>query len=73
MVGEQSWAGGKVLTHNGSNTTWYASIWVAPAREFATLVATNFGGSGAEAACQEASVELIKSVEFVPRGRARNR
>jgi CubicO group peptidase (beta-lactamase class C family) len=69
LVVDRSWAGGKALNHNGSNTSWYVSIWIAPAREFATMVATNQGGNAAEAACEEASIELIKAVEFLPRPR----
>ncbi len=58
-VVERSWARGKTLSHNGSNTYWYASIWIIPARDLATLVATNQAGSAAEAACEDATRELI--------------
>ncbi len=27
----ESWAGGMTLSHNGSNTSWYMTIWLAPA------------------------------------------
>jgi CubicO group peptidase (beta-lactamase class C family) len=69
LVLDRSWAGGKALNHNGSNMSWYASIWVAPVLDFATLVATNQGGSTAEAACEEATVELIKAVDYLRRSR----
>jgi CubicO group peptidase (beta-lactamase class C family) len=73
FVLERSWAGGKALNHNGSNLSWYASIWIAPQRDFATLVATNQGGDAAAAACDEASQELIKFAEYSPLRRPRRR
>jgi CubicO group peptidase (beta-lactamase class C family) len=59
IVLDRSWAGGRALTHSGSNTSWYCTIWIAPGRGFATLVATNLGGDTAAAACELASQELI--------------
>ena len=44
---ERSWGGGRVLTHDGTNTMNYAIAWVAPEKNFAVLVATNRGGDGA--------------------------
>jgi len=58
-VGERDWAGGRVLTHNGSNTMWFAVVWIAPARDFAVLVACNKGGGPAAKACDEAASALI--------------
>ena len=46
MVVDRPWAGGRALTHSGSNTMWYATIWIAPKRDFAVLVATNAGSPG---------------------------
>ena len=60
MAVDRPWAGGKALTHSGSNTMWYCTIWLAPARDFGILVATNKGGDGAVKACDEASGELIR-------------
>ena len=34
MVVDRPWAGGKALTHSGSNTMWYCTIWLAPAPRF---------------------------------------
>ena len=59
MVVKRPWAGGTALTHSGSNTMWYATIWLAPGRDFGTLVATNQGGEGASKACAKASEGLI--------------
>lgn len=43
LVRERKWAGGTTLTHAGSNTFWFADIWLAPARGNAYLAATNRG------------------------------
>ena len=48
------------LNHDGSNTTWYCTIWLAPARDRGFLVATNAGGDQASKACDEAIGELIR-------------
>jgi CubicO group peptidase (beta-lactamase class C family) len=60
IVVDRPWAGGKALSHSGSNTMWYCTIWLAPARDFGVLVATNRGGDRASKACDEASGELIR-------------
>jgi CubicO group peptidase (beta-lactamase class C family) len=36
-------SGGRVLYHHGSNRAWYATVWLAPQRNFAILVFTNAG------------------------------
>ena len=42
MIAEgQPWAGGPALTHNGSNTMWMATAWLAPAKDFAVLITCN--------------------------------
>jgi CubicO group peptidase (beta-lactamase class C family) len=64
---ERTWAGGRALNHNGSNTAWFATIWLAPARDFAILVAANQGGPVAQTATDEAAVELIRSIDYLAR------
>ncbi|MBI1851207.1 MAG: beta-lactamase family protein [Planctomycetes bacterium] len=59
-ITERDWAGGRVLTHNGSNTMWFCVTWIAPKRDFAVLVACNRGGDEAAKACDEASWALIE-------------
>jgi len=59
-VTKRDWAGGKVLTHSGSNTMSYAVVWMAPKRNFAVLVASNQGGGEVEKGCDEACWTLIK-------------
>jgi CubicO group peptidase (beta-lactamase class C family) len=65
IVCERSWADGRALSHSGSNLSWYVTIWLAPARNFATLVATNQGDDHAKIACDEASTELIKAIGYL--------
>jgi CubicO group peptidase (beta-lactamase class C family) len=62
IVTERSWAGGRALTHSGSNTSWYATVWIAPVRDFAILVATNLGGNSAAKACDQSIGKLLESV-----------
>ena len=59
LVVSRPWAGGRALTHSGSNTMWYCTVWVAPARDFAVMVTTNQGDGGAAGACDEAVGQLI--------------
>jgi CubicO group peptidase (beta-lactamase class C family) len=57
---ERGWGGGKVLNHSGSNSMNYATVWMAPRKDFAVLVATNQGGTAAAKACDEVASSLIK-------------
>jgi hypothetical protein len=59
IVVERGWAGGRALNHDGSNTMWYASTWLAPARDFATVAVTNLGGGPTAEACDEIHQGLI--------------
>ena len=59
LVAQRPWAGGRVLTHSGSNTMWYCVTWIAPERDFAVLVTCNQGGDAAAKACDEACAALI--------------
>jgi CubicO group peptidase (beta-lactamase class C family) len=58
-VAERDWAGGTVLNHTGSNTMNYSVIWMAPAKGFAVVAASNRGGDKTAAACDEACSLLI--------------
>lgn len=60
-VEDRPWAGGKALTHAGSNGMWYSVIWLAPQRDFGIIVLTNQGGESAEKACDDVASALIKS------------
>jgi CubicO group peptidase (beta-lactamase class C family) len=60
IVAERSWGGGRVLTHAGSNTVWYAVVWMAPKKGFAVLAACNQGGEAGAMACDDAASALIR-------------
>ena len=62
LVTERPWAGGRALTHAGSNTQNYAVAWMAPAREFAVMIMTNQAGGPTFKACDEAATALISHV-----------
>ncbi|MCB9793728.1 MAG: beta-lactamase family protein [Alphaproteobacteria bacterium] len=59
-VGQRNWADGTVLTHNGSNTMWFAVIWVAPEIDRAFLAATNAASGEAQAATDAAVSAMIQ-------------
>lgn len=60
VVTNRPWGGGTVLTHNGSNTMFFAVMWIAPEKNFAVVVCTNLGGKGAEEAVDNAAAALIR-------------
>jgi len=43
LVVSQSWTGGPALTHGGSNTYWYVTTWLVPAKNAIFAVVTNRG------------------------------
>ncbi len=59
LVVERDWAGGRTLTHSGSNLRWYAVVWMAPEKDFAVIAATNQGADPAAAATDEAAWRMI--------------
>jgi CubicO group peptidase (beta-lactamase class C family) len=58
-VAEREWAGGTAFTHNGSNTMWYATIWVAPEIDRILLVAANAGGETTAKTCDHVAGKLV--------------
>lgn len=60
MRPERAWAGGRVLTHAGSNTMWYCVVWAAPAKGFAVLATCNQGGEDAAKACDDVASALVR-------------
>ena len=55
----RDWAGGKVLTHNGTNNMNYFVAWLAPLKGFAVIAACNQGGDPAAKACDAVCAALI--------------
>jgi hypothetical protein len=43
LIVDRDWAGGRTLTHAGSNGLNYAVAWLAPMRSFAVIAMTNQG------------------------------
>jgi CubicO group peptidase (beta-lactamase class C family) len=60
IVVERGWAGGLALNHNGSNTINYFCAWLAPARGFGVIAATNLGGEGVGQQIDEVVSELVR-------------
>jgi CubicO group peptidase (beta-lactamase class C family) len=59
-VFKRRWAGDRALNHNGSNTMWFVTMWLAPEKNFAVIAATNIAGPDAEKGCDEAASAMIK-------------
>ncbi len=54
MVLRRGWAPGPILMHNGTNTLWFAVVWMSPARDWVMAAITNEGGPKAAQACDAA-------------------
>jgi CubicO group peptidase (beta-lactamase class C family) len=65
LVVDRGWAGGKALTHAGSNTMFYSLIWIAPSKNIAFVVCTNASSSEepdpAQAAAEQVIFKLIQN------------
>jgi len=59
IVTDRPW-GGRVLTHAGSNTMWFAVTWLSPEKNFGVVVCTNLGGGDALQATDAAAWALIQ-------------
>ncbi|MBN1822571.1 MAG: beta-lactamase family protein [Prolixibacteraceae bacterium] len=59
-VVSREWARGIALSHSGSNTMWYTTVWVAPAINRAFFVAANSAGENAAAINDKIIGELIR-------------
>ncbi|MCS7034608.1 MAG: beta-lactamase family protein [Phycisphaerae bacterium] len=66
IVARSPLTGDSALTHDGSNTLWYATIWLWPRLNLAIVVAANQGGDSAAAACH-AALQGILQQELAPR------
>jgi CubicO group peptidase (beta-lactamase class C family) len=59
VCGERTWAAGRILMHNGSNTYWYCVVFLAPRQRRGILAASNLGLS-AEKPCDEALQLMLR-------------
>jgi CubicO group peptidase (beta-lactamase class C family) len=62
LVQERDWAGGNAYWHTGSNSMFYAVMWVAPERDATFVAATNCAHAEADDACNAAVVAMIRRV-----------
>ena len=67
LVGQRPWAKGPqgtgvVLSHAGSNTYWFAVVWIAPERDVVLLSAANAAGQAGPAATDEAVGAVLKGM-----------
>lgn len=60
ITAERPWAGGRCLTHTGSNNANFFVAWLAPLKGFAVIAATNQAGEAAAKACDDACSLLIQ-------------
>lgn len=60
IVTERPWAQGSALTHAGSNTSWYCTIWIAPKIQRAYYVATNGAKDDTPKICDQWIGDLIR-------------
>jgi hypothetical protein len=59
IVSEREWAGGRILTHNGSNTLWFCVVFLAPEQKRGVLAASNYGLAAAQA-CDDALQSMLR-------------
>jgi len=60
LVTNRPWAKGIVYTHSGSNTMWYATIWVAPKINRIFIAATNSRDVDSPSLCDVMIAKLIE-------------
>jgi hypothetical protein len=59
-VADRSWAGGKMLEHEGSDRLNHCICALAPQKGFGVLVCTNQGGGHAVLACSDAVTMMVQ-------------
>jgi hypothetical protein len=70
VVTSRTWAEGRTLTHNGSNTGNYSVTWMAPLRGFAVLAVTNcYDGTGTDRSSRALDVVASRLIGFYNTGR----
>jgi CubicO group peptidase (beta-lactamase class C family) len=62
-VGTRSWANGRVLQHSGSNTLWFAVVWIAPERDLAMFAVANAANDAGAAGTDDAIGALVARFE----------
>jgi CubicO group peptidase (beta-lactamase class C family) len=72
LVRERGWAGGKAYVSLGSNTMWFADVWLAPERSTAYLAATNVGTDSGFLGCDAAISALIHMADTLSKPKPPN-
>ena len=72
-IQNRPWALGFALTHNGSNKLWWATVWIAPELDFATVALVNAAEAngrnvGLEAADYAAVVLITRMQDLLAQG-----
>ena len=67
LTAESERFGGAAITHDGSNTVNYASIFIVPDKQLGVLVASNAGGEQSQKAVVQAMQALLARVFAVPK------
>ncbi len=62
-ISQPGWANGSAIDHDGSNTVWYATVWIAPQRDMGMLAVTNAGGDRGDRATDAIVQALITRFE----------
>jgi len=62
-VSHRGWARGVVLHHAGSNTLWYAVVWLAPKRRIGLFAVTNAVGDEAVSGTDAAVGALLQRID----------
>jgi CubicO group peptidase (beta-lactamase class C family) len=60
LVEAPSWAGGPALTHEGSNTYWYATVWIVPEKDTVFVAVANAANPATVTALSEALSLLVE-------------
>jgi D-alanyl-D-alanine carboxypeptidase len=61
IVTSSSWSGSKALTHDGSNTFWYVTAWLSPAKNLTFVVVTNRGEGSVQTEVDAALAALTRT------------
>ena len=59
-IADRPWAGGRVLTHTGSNNANFSVVWLAPEKAFGVMAVCNQAGESAAKACDAVCAMMIR-------------
>ena len=59
VLESRPWTNGTAIWHNGSNTLWYAELWIAPQANHAFMAAANCASEASTVAVKQAISKLV--------------